>query len=103
VLFRSCQDEKPVLKGRKKLVWLCGRNTANINPNKPWLVSIDEIYDRIKRHFKVRVKSRLAIIFDYKGFEITLFNGGRMLIKNVTSEESALATYNDVNKRLGIS
>lgn len=99
----ACQDGEPVLKGKEKLVWLCGRNTANINPNKPWLLSIDEIYAKIKRHFKVRVKSRLAIIFDYKGFEITLFNGGRMLIKNVTSEKSALATYNDVNKRLGIS
>ncbi len=99
----ACQDEKPVLKGKERLVWLCGRNTANINPNKPWLLSMDEIYARIKRHFKVRVRSRLAIIFDYKGFEITLFNGGRMLIKNVTSEKSALAAYNEVVERLGIS
>jgi len=99
----ACQDEKPVLKGNERLVWLCGRNTANINPNKPWLLSMDEIYARIKRHFRVRVKSRLAVIFDYKSFEITLFNGGRMLIKNVTSEKSAMTAYNEVVKRLGIS
>jgi hypothetical protein len=48
------------------------------------------------------VKSRLALVFNYKKVEITLFNSGRMLVKNVDSEQSALATYNEVRKKLGL-
>jgi len=39
-------------------------------------------------------------VFDYKGFEISLFNGGRMLIKNVEDEKSALRVYSEVRKKL---
>jgi adenylyltransferase/sulfurtransferase len=87
---------------KEKLVWLCGRKTANINPEKPLKLNLNEVYDSIKRHFKVRIKSQLAIIFDYKNFEISLFNGGRMLIKNVNDEKSALEVYKEVNKKLRI-
>jgi len=87
---------------KEKLVWLCGRNTANVNPEKPLKLNLNEVYDLIKRHFKVRIKSQLAIIFDYKNFEISLFKGGRMLIKNVNDEKSALKVYTEVNKKLGI-
>jgi hypothetical protein len=48
------------------------------------------------------VKSSLAIIFDYKNFEISLFNGGRMLIKNVDDEKSALKVYNEVRRAIEI-
>jgi len=43
------------------------------------------------------------VIFDYKDFEITLFNGGRMLIKNVKNEKMALEVYREIRKRLGDS
>ncbi len=87
---------------KEKLVWLCGRSTANINPPKPLRLNLNEVYDSIKQHFKVRIKSQLAIIFDYKNFEISLFNGGRMLIKNVNDEKAALEVYREVSKKLGI-
>jgi hypothetical protein len=45
----------------------------------------------------------LALIFDYKGLEVSLFNGGRMLIKNVTDEATALKAYREVIKALGLS
>lgn len=87
---------------REKLVWLCGQGTVNINPETTFKVNLNEIYDRVKRHFKVRIKSRLAIIFDYKSFEISLFHGGRMLIKNVDNEETALRIYKEICRKLGI-
>jgi molybdopterin/thiamine biosynthesis adenylyltransferase len=98
----ACQGIKAFPEKREKLVWLCGRNTANINPEKPFKSNLNEVYDLIRQNFKVRIKSQLAIIFDYKDFEISLFNGGRMLIKNVNDEKSALKIYREVGEKLGM-
>jgi adenylyltransferase/sulfurtransferase len=98
----ACQDKTGLPKTKEKLVWLCGRKTANINPEKPLKLNFNEVYALIRQHFKVRVKSSLAIIFDYKNFEISLFNGGRMLIKNVDDEKSALKVYNEVRRAIEI-
>jgi len=98
----ACQGVIAFPGKREKLVWLCGRNTANINPEKPSKLNLNEVYESVRQHFKVRIKSSMAIIFDYKNFEISLFNGGRMLIKNVKDEKSALEVYREVSKKLGI-
>jgi len=97
-----CQGKKVFPEVKEKLVWLCGRNTANINPEKPLKLNLNEVYGLIKRAFKVRVKSSLVIVFDYKSFEISLFNGGRMLIKNVNDEKAAMEVYKEVSKKLEI-
>ena len=99
----ACRGKAPVEEGREKLVWLCGRNTANVNSDKPLNMSFDEVYDSVKRHFKIRVRSRLALIFDYKSFEVSLFMDGRMLIKNVDSEKLALSVYRDIIRKLGVA
>jgi adenylyltransferase/sulfurtransferase len=99
----ACRGKAPVEEGREKLVWLCGRNTANVNPDKPLNMSFDEVYDSVKRHFKIRVRSRLALIFGYKSFEVSLFMDGRMLIKNVDSEKLALSVYRDIIRKLGVA
>jgi len=98
----ACQGVIALPEKREKLVWLCGRNTVNVNPEKPLKLNLNEVYKSLKQHFRVRIKSSLAIIFDYKNFEISLFNGGRMLIKNVDSEESALTIYKEIAKKLEI-
>ncbi|MFQ5711559.1 MAG: ThiF family adenylyltransferase [Candidatus Geothermarchaeales archaeon] len=83
-----------------KTTWLCGRNTVNVNPPKPMDIMMDEIYPLIKNRYKVVAKSALAIIFDFEGFEVSLFKNGRMLIKNVQDEEEAINVYNKVLNRL---
>ena len=98
----ACQGKIVSSETREKLVWLCGRKTANINPEKPLKLNLSEVYGLLEKHFKVRIKSRLAIIFEYKRFEISLFNGGRMLIKNVDDEKSALNVYREVAKKIGM-
>ncbi|MEM3577080.1 MAG: HesA/MoeB/ThiF family protein [Candidatus Bathyarchaeia archaeon] len=95
----TCQGTAAQLK-QEKLVWLCGRNTVNINPEKPLKQDLNQIYEKIKRHFKVRIKSQLAIMFNHKNYEISLFKGGRMLIKNVENEEKALKIYKEITKKL---
>lgn len=97
-----CEGTVPVAPRREKLVWLCGRNTVNVNPEKPLKMSFTDVRENVKRYFTVRVKSPLAIIFDYRGWEISLFRGGRMLIKNVKDEESALRVYEEIAGKLGI-
>jgi adenylyltransferase/sulfurtransferase len=99
----ACQGMSAPPELGEKLVWLCGQNTANINPEKPLKLNLVEVYGTIKQHFSVRVKSHLAIIFDYKNLEVSLFNGGRMLIKNVTNEKSALKAYREILKKLNVS
>ncbi len=97
----ACQPGVAAPATREKLVWLCGRDTANINPDLPLKMSLDDAYQLIEKDFKVRIKSKLAVIFDYNGFEVTLFNGGRMLIKNVKTEKAALNVYRQIRRKLG--
>lgn len=99
----SCKGTLPV-ELREKLVWLCGQNTANINPEKTLKLNLTQVCEVVQqRGFHVRVKSNLALMFDYKGLEVSLFNGGRMLIKNVKDEASALQAYREILSTLDIN
>lgn len=96
----TCQGKQVLHETKKRLVWLCGRNTINVNPDRPLKRDLIQVYETIRRYYNVRVKSKLAIVFDYEGFEISLFNGGRMLIKNVKDEKSALSVYREIRKKI---
>ena len=99
----TCRGTLAPLERREKLVWLCGQNTANINPGKPLKLNLNEVYRTVSQRFTVRLKSHLAIIFDYKDMEISLFNSGRMLIKNVKNETAALKAYRTILKKLNLA
>jgi adenylyltransferase/sulfurtransferase len=99
----TCQGGIVPPETKENLVWLCGRNTANINPEEPPRMNLNEVYNSIRQKLRVRIRSQLAIIFDYKNFEISLFNGGRMLIKNVKDEKSALEVYREVRKMFEVT
>jgi adenylyltransferase/sulfurtransferase len=93
---------KEEVKKTEELAWLCGQNTVNINPKKPLPLSISEICERLSKHFKVLLKSSLVVVFKHNEIEVSLFKGGRMLIKNVKSEKEALEIYAGVMKRLEV-
>jgi molybdopterin/thiamine biosynthesis adenylyltransferase len=99
----ACHGNLTSLEQRERLVWLCGQDTANINPEKPLKLNLNEVYETIRQRFSVRIKSHLAVIFNYENFEVSLFNGGRMLIKNVRNEKTALKAYREILRKLGIS
>jgi molybdopterin-synthase adenylyltransferase len=88
---------------KERLVWLCGKETANINPEKPLKLNLEKIYPIVAEKFEVRLKSQLALMFSYKTFEVSLFNGGRMLIKGVANEQEALLVYRQILDLLKIS
>lgn len=98
-----CQGEIKPIEGEEKLTWLCGRNTVNVNPKKPISMNLNKAYETLKHHFKIIVRSSLVIVFKYnRDIEISLFNHGRMLIKNVEDEKYALKVYNNVLSKLGL-
>jgi adenylyltransferase/sulfurtransferase len=95
-----CHGDLSSVSGGERLVWLCGKDTANINPETPLKLSLEEVYPKVSEMFEVRLKSQLALMFSYKNCEISLFNGGRMLIKGVTEEKNALAIYREILEKL---
>jgi len=99
----ACQGELPAPLLRERLVWLCGRNTANVNPENPLGLNLNEVYRTAKTSFKIRMKSHLVLVFEYKNLEVTLFKDGRMLLKNVANEKVALNAYKEILKQLKVS
>jgi hypothetical protein len=97
-----CGEVKPEkgVEVPEQLVWLCGQNTVNVNPRKPSSLSINDVYSRLSKRFEVLLKSSFIVVFKHNDAEISLFKGGRALIKNVESEKDALKVYKSVMKHL---
>src|SRR4030067_576855 len=53
----ACEGELKPAALSGKLVWLCGLNTANINPEKPMKLSRNEVYAAIKEVFSGRERA----------------------------------------------
>ena len=96
----NCQNTATQPQQTEKLVWLCGKNTANVNPQKPLNLNLTQLQPTIQKHFNIRLKTRLATIFQYKNMEISLFTDGRMLIKNVPNEQAALTAHREILKKI---
>ncbi|MEM2098828.1 MAG: HesA/MoeB/ThiF family protein [Candidatus Bathyarchaeia archaeon] len=99
----TCQQTPTQQKQNAKLIWLCGANTANINPEKPLNLNLTKIYQTIKQHYTTHKKTQTAIIFKHNNTEITLFNNGRILIKNTPNEQTALNTYKEIQQKLNLN
>ena len=95
--------EKEVV-GNLNVVWLCGGTTADITPAQPLKFNMNEASEKIKKqHCKIRVKSPMVLMFDYMKLDVSLFDGGRMLIKNVSDKETPLKAYRDILKTINIT
>jgi hypothetical protein len=44
ILCPVCHGEVASIAGGERLVWLCGKETANINPEKPLKLNLEEVY-----------------------------------------------------------
>ena len=47
-----CHGDLSSVAGGERLVWLCGRDTANINPEKPLQLNLEEVYPAVNKHFQ---------------------------------------------------
>jgi len=99
-----CGDQaSKAFRMEEKVAWLCGRDTVNINPPSPVDLDLERARDELGRHFQIVLKSSIVVVFKYAGdIEVSLFKSGRMLVKNVKSEEDALQVYKETLKTLGI-
>lgn len=99
-----CGDQaSKALKMEGKLAWLCGRNTVNINPPSPIELDLERAKEELSGHFKILLKSSIVVVFRYTGeVEVSLFKSGRMLVKNVKSEDDALLVYKEILNTLGM-
>ena len=79
-----------------KLEWLCGSNTANVNPKEPMSLDLSTVAASLSKRYRVLLTTPMVIVFDYKGHEVSLFRKGRMLVKNVTDEQGAREISNAV-------
>jgi adenylyltransferase/sulfurtransferase len=88
---KVCQiKEKQVSPYPTKLAWLCGSDTANVNPQIPMTLDLEALAPAIAGKHRLLLSTPMVIVFDFKGHEVSLFRRGRMLIKNVHDEQGAL-------------
>ncbi|MGA2386504.1 MAG: hypothetical protein ABSG33_08225 [Candidatus Bathyarchaeia archaeon] len=89
--------------GNLNVVWLCGGTTADITPAQPLKFNMNDACEKIKKQGKIRVKSPMVLMFDYMKLDVSLFDGGRMLIKNVHDKETPLKAYREILKAINIT
>ena len=85
----------------RRLAWLCGSNTANVNPEGLMSLELEEIARTISRNHKIFLTTPMVVVFDFNGHEVSLFRKGRMLIKNVRDEKEAVAVSSEVARLVG--
>ena len=97
-----CQVKQPPAKVEKeRLTWLCGRDTVNVNPAGPLKVDLRSVPRRLGKGVKIHLRTPMAVVFEFEGYEVSLFSHGRMLIKGIDSEQKALDVYGRVLSKLG--
>ena len=99
----TSQQKQTVGNLTLNIVWICGGTTADITPAPQVKFSMEQACEKIKRQkIKIRVKAPMLVIFDYMKMEVSLFDGGRMLIKNVTDEKLAPKAYVEILKVINV-
>ncbi len=99
---KACQLRQPVPQAEEgRLTWLCGKNTINVNPPRPRRIDLSVASRRLGKGTRIHLRTPMAIVFDYDGCEVSLFNHGRMLIKGIDSEQKALEVYKRILDKVG--
>ncbi len=87
----------------RRLAWLCGSDTANVNPERPLALDLEDLTTTISHAHNVLLTTPMVIVFDFNGHEVSLFRKGRMLIKNVRDEKEALSISESIAKIIGVA
>lgn len=88
---------RPRSEHAERLVWLCGRETINVNPTQPMDLDLERTVEGLQSKFDVLARSSVVIVIQFDNFEVSLFKNGRMLIKGAATEEEALQTYKELS------
>jgi molybdopterin/thiamine biosynthesis adenylyltransferase len=94
---KVCQLKQPSHESEQEgLTWLCGQNTVNVNPSKQLKIDLRSVPRHLGKSAKVHLRTPMAVVFQYGNYEVTLFTHGRMLIKDISSEQDAIETYRKI-------
>jgi molybdopterin/thiamine biosynthesis adenylyltransferase len=94
---KVCQLKQPSHESeQERLTWLCGQNTVNVNPSKHLNIDLRLVPRRLGKGTKIHLRTPMALVFQYDNYEVTLFTHGRMLIKDIGSEQDAIQTYREI-------
>lgn len=93
-----CQRKQKPTRVEKRLAWLCGSNTVNVNPEKPMALDLSTVNQVLQHKHRILLATPMVLVFDYNGHEVSIFKRGRMLIKNVETETEALQLYLQIEK-----
>ncbi|MFQ5950760.1 MAG: ThiF family adenylyltransferase [Candidatus Geothermarchaeales archaeon] len=96
----SLEEGLPERNEGLRWAWMCGAATVNVNPDRRLELDLEQVRDRVQTRYRVLRDSEMAVIFGVAGVEISLFRNGRMLIKNVSTEEEALAVHRSLVREL---
>lgn len=95
------EGAKEVSRRGEQLTWLCGRDTINVNPSEKLSLNLEEAREKVSTSYKILVQSPMVLVFTFKNnVEVSLFRQGRMLLKNISSEDEALKVYSEVIKTI---
>lgn len=95
-----CQTRQRPTSLKKRLAWLCGSNTVNVNPEQISPIDLNQISQVLREKHTVFLLTPMVLVFDHDGHEVSLFKHGRMLIKNVGNESDALKIYMEIDEIL---
>lgn len=94
-----CQIKQDFKTGERKLAWLCGSNTANVNPNRPLSLNLEKVSETLAGNgHRILLTTPLVLVLEYNGHEVSIFKRGRMLIKNVENESDALKIFREIDQ-----
>ena len=92
-----CQIKRAPEAAEKRITWLCGSNTINVNPVESKSVDLSAARELLQKEHRILLATPMVLVVDYKGHEVSIFKRGRMLIKNVTEEPAALQVYKEID------
>ena len=93
-----CQLRRRREAVEKRVAWLCGSDTINVNPATPTSVDLNSARQLLQETHKILLATPMVLVFDYNGHEVSVFKRGRMLIKGVSAEADALQIYNEIDQ-----
>jgi len=95
-----CQLKRAPQAVEKRITWLCGSSTVNVNPVKSTSVDLSAARLALQVSNEILLATPSVLVLNYKGYEVSIFKRGRMLIKNASAEAEALRVYQEIEKTI---
>ncbi|MHA2362494.1 MAG: HesA/MoeB/ThiF family protein [Candidatus Hodarchaeales archaeon] len=84
-----------------RIIELCGENSFMIVPKPRRIFNIDKLLEKIKNNYQIRKRGSLGLTFVFQEkILVSIFNGGNLLIRGVSSPTEAKKIFNTISSYL---